>query len=217
MNQRRSNQEWLDELRGQRGAERQQQAHQDLADFVFVVGYNYLLKRQYTNSAPAIQHYLPEDLAALAEDHTQEILIKLTANDYARLNSYNATGRFTGWVAVITRNHIASALRLIFFDHPHDNIEEIIDLPTQDLDPTTQAALREIWDELSDCIHRLIDRRQHAFRRSVIENAPTITIANELECTESAVHQLVMHARRNLRDCMMAKGFGPDMLELFES
>ena len=217
MNPQRSNQDWLDELRGLHGQASQKQAHLDLAKFIFTVAYNYLLDRQFARSAPAIQHYVPEDLAALAEEYTQEILIKLAADDYARLHQYNGSGSFTGWVAVITRNHIASALRRAFFKYPHDNIDEIIDLPTGGLDPTTQAAISEMWDGLIDCIHRLIDRRRHAFVRFSIEDAPTKVIADELDCTDSAVHQLVMHARHNLRDCMMAKGFGPDTLDLFES
>lgn len=217
MNKRRSDQEWLDELRGLFGEELQWPAHQDLADFIFVVSYNYLLKRQEGNSAPAIQHYMSEDLAALAEDYTQEILIKLTANEYALLNTYNGSGRFTSWVAVITHNQIASSLRLLAFKSPHVDINNIISLPADGMNPIVETAIRELWEELLDCIKRLIDRRRHAFIRCSIEGVLTADVATELDCTESAVHQLVMHARRNLRDCLIDKGFGPDMLDLFET
>lgn len=42
----RDNQEWVQELRGDRGGQQQEAAHCELANYLYVVAYNYLRIRQ---------------------------------------------------------------------------------------------------------------------------------------------------------------------------
>lgn len=213
MKAKRTNQEWLDDLRGLRGADAQKGAVIDLANFLYVVAYNYVVRRQQDGSVPAIRHYVAEDLEALAEDYAQDVLMKLLINNCARLERYSGLGSFTGWVAVVIRNHIASTLRLSSFQHGNEELERLLEQEADDVDPTKEAALREIWEALQDCINRLIERRRRAFIGCYIEDKSARTVAAELGSTEGAVNLLVMHAKRNLRACMDSKGLGPEILD----
>lgn len=83
---RRSNQEWVEELSNAHNKNVQFKAHSDLANYLFVVAYNYLNKRrenlQMLNQLPT------EEIASLTEDAVQDFMEKLVRDEYALLSSY---------------------------------------------------------------------------------------------------------------------------------
>ena len=78
-NSMRDNQEWVQQLRGDRGGQQQAAAHRDLSSYLYVVAYNYLRLRQA--DLRALDAFPAEDLAALAQDFVQETLEKLARRD----------------------------------------------------------------------------------------------------------------------------------------
>src|SRR5262245_55981058 len=113
----RSNRQWIDDLSGQQGATPQQQAHLDLANYLYIVGYNYLVRRQ--GDVNGLAESPGEELAALAQDCVQDILEKIAVANFALLARYHGKGSFTSWVAIILRNHIAGLLRRAPFTNYH--------------------------------------------------------------------------------------------------
>ena len=105
----RNNQAWVEELRGDCGSERQSDAHRELANYLYVVAYNYLRLRQA--DLRALADFAPEEVAALAQDFVQETLEKLARNEFALLASFSGAGKFTSWAAQIVRNQAAMELR----------------------------------------------------------------------------------------------------------
>ena len=79
----RNNQAWVEELRGDCGSERQSDAHRDLANYLYVVAYNYLRLRQA--DLRALADFAPDETATLAQDFVQETLEKLARNEFAVL------------------------------------------------------------------------------------------------------------------------------------
>lgn len=84
----RSNQDWVQELCGDRGDDAQRLAHQDLARYLYVEAYNYLRLRQA--DLYRLADFAAEELAALAQDFVQETLEKLARDDFALLGRYSA-------------------------------------------------------------------------------------------------------------------------------
>ena len=109
--QRRTNQEWLEELRGIGGATPQSLAYQDLGAYMYRVAYNYLLYRQAQPNPRILASFAPEELATLAKDFVQETQEKLVINDFALLDKFTGKGAFTSWVAKIvkTKSHKSCA------------------------------------------------------------------------------------------------------------
>ncbi|MCB0237375.1 MAG: hypothetical protein KDH08_01795, partial [Anaerolineae bacterium] len=61
----------------------QASAHKDLANYLYVVAYNYLRLRQA--DLRALADFAAEELASLAQDFVQETLEKLARRDFALL------------------------------------------------------------------------------------------------------------------------------------
>lgn len=105
----RTDQEWLDSLKG--GVERNAQAAaiDDLANYLYVVSYNYLKTRK--KSIAYLNSLADEEIGKFAADYVQEFLEKLIVNDFALVDKYNGIGKFTVWAAQIVINLISSDLR----------------------------------------------------------------------------------------------------------
>lgn len=204
---------WISELRGEDGRHRQEAAHRDLANYLYVVAYNYLRQRQQQQDLPFLSSYAPEDLAALAEDFVQETLLKLRENDYARLAQFTGAGTFTGWAARILINLAASELRHAAWHRQERELEE--DPRQSTLTPERVVQLHQIEAILHHCLEQLDQRRRFAFEQCVAEDRRAKEVADLLNTTENGVNQLVFRARKQLRDCMEKHYIGPDTLSLF--
>ena len=213
MDERRNNQQWIEELRGDRGGDLQQQAYLDLANFLYKVAYNYLCHRQ-----PDVAHlaaYNTTELAAMAEDFTQDVLMKLYENDGTRLCQFRGDGRFLGWAALIVRNHVAGILQRVRYQREVPPPPSLVHQSTTEPTAEKLLALQEVGAAFQACLDRLTDARRQAFIDCIYHNKPSIEVAKALACTVNAVDQRVMHAKRQIRACLEAKGVGPEILQLF--
>ncbi len=215
MTQPRSNEEWLADLRGQRGSAVQQQAHLELGTYLYKVAYNYLLKRQ--NDVARLTTLAWEDLTELAQDYVQDVLIKLCENDFARLDQYRGEGRFLAWTALIIRNHSAGILRRPPFTKGVTPMDDMLNHPTTELPHATRLTLQEVGAVLQVCIDALAEARREALVGCVIEGERTKVVAERLQRTVNAVDQLVMHAKRQVKACLRGKGIGPEVLGLWDT
>lgn len=209
----RNNQLWLVELRGECGKARQMQAYQDLAKYLYKVAYNYLLKRQ--SDVPLLAKVTALELAASAQDHVQDVLFKLAANDHALLDQYQERGRFLSWTALIIRNHIAGILRRPPYTReiPPPATFELI--RSEEMAAVRLLTLEELGHELQDCLDTLPQSRHEAVTRCILLGEPTKLVARDMKRTINATDQLVFHAKRQLKKCLESKGIGSEILHLF--
>lgn len=209
----RSNQRWLDELRGDCGTDRQRNAYSDLAKYLYKVAYNYLLKRQ--NDIPLLATQMSSELAALAQDSVQDILIKISTDNAALLNQYEERGRFLGWMALIIRNHIAGYLRRAPYRREVSPPADLVHVATEERAVDNLVTLGEIGAELQDCLDALPKARREALIRCILLGERSKVVATQLNRTANAVDQLVLHAKRQVKECLHQKGIGAEVLMLF--
>jgi RNA polymerase sigma factor (sigma-70 family) len=213
MNKRRTNQQWLDELTGRLGIDAQRQAHLDLANYFYVVAYNYLLKRQA--DVNGIAGYTPDDLASLAQDYVQDMLERIAYNQFALLSKYYGAGSFTSWCAITIRNHIASVLRRSLFTYSYVGLDSQENVSIAEPEQADRVARDQVIEALQDCLNRLADHYRAVLIHCVINRESAQSMADSLKRTVPAVNLLVLRAKRQMRKCLATKGYGPDVLGFF--
>jgi RNA polymerase sigma factor (sigma-70 family) len=213
MKQRRSNQQWLDELCGQNGPDAQRQAHEDLANYLYVVAYNYLVKRQ--PQVNGLRDWGQEELAALAQDGVQDLLEKFAMDNFAHLKKYSGSGSFTFWSAINLRNQMASLLRRSPFTRRHEGIKGEQSLPEKELEQQKALERAEVVRALEECLNQLSALYRTVLLRCIGGDEEAQSVADALNKTTGAIYLLVMRAKRQVRTCLENKGFGPDVLRLF--
>ncbi len=225
----RSSEEWVRELCGDRGQEPQQLAYQELANYLYVVAYNYLRLRQA--DLRALADFAADDVAALAQDFVQETLEKLARNDFALLAMYSGAGKFTSWAAQIVRNQAAMELRKSYWTRrtplqPITDSEETPaqSSPTQDfadpsgkVDPVQRAQQQQVQDVLQRCLARLPERNRLAIVSCIADDMRAESVAQTLNTTANAVYLLIARGKRQLKDCLQNAGLARDVLSLFET
>ncbi len=215
--QYRDNNRWLHELRGLDGNLARLAAFQALGNYLYVVAYNYLRRRQ--NDVFSLSTFAYEELAALGQDFVQDTLERIAADDCALLEKYHGSGAFTGWCSRLVTNAIASELRTSIWskrNRPTGEANGILQTAAVEDRMAQELQIQQITDVLKHCIQRLPERRQIAFVHCMIHNRPAADVATQLDATANAVNQLVHHAKRDLRRCVESSGYGPDVLALFE-
>ncbi len=226
---RRSNQEWLSQFRGELGYDEQRAAHKDLANYLYVVAYNYLGLRQGKANPYALVSFIPEDLASLAQDFTQETLEKLTGNNYALLDQFSGHGRFTCWAAQIVRRQAAQELRRSYWTRRQpvpqiqdtdgengDRLPFLEIVPSNEGSPEQAAMQQEAADILKKCLEKLAESRRVAILGCVVYGHWANDVARKLKITDNAVYLLVYRAKRDLRQCLRRSDLSEDVLEIFQ-
>lgn len=214
MTSRRSDQQWLDDLREKNGADAQALAIHDLRKYQYRVIFNYIRNRQ--PDIPLLADLNNYDLAELAQDCVQRVLMKLQHNGWARLDQYEALCPFLSWTVPIGQREAASILRRSPYSYPYVPLEPEAPFRDDESDPPTRAGQKEVMDTLQGCIEHLSETRRYALTKCFLEGHRSKDVATEMERTENAVNLLVMNARNDLRKCMEGKGFRADVLDLFE-
>ncbi len=224
---RRNNKDWVDEFSGVRGSEKQGLAHQDLANYLYVVIYNHLLKKQAGGEIALLVGLTAKDLTAIGEDFVQETLEKLIKNDYALLDQYNGSGRFLSWVAAIIHNQARQEFRKAYWARrkvpPQETGEEARAEPwlerfsdEDDLANPEKAAMRQqVIEILRTCLGKLRERERLAFWGCVAEGERAKVMAAKLDTTETAVNLLVFRAKRKLQKLLREAGINEIVLEAF--
>ena len=223
----RDNQEWVQELRGDRGGQQQEAAHCDLANYLYVVAYNYLRIRQA--DLRALAAFPVDDLSALAQDFVQETLEKLARNQFALLATYSGAGKFTSWAAQIVRNQAAQELRKSYWtrrnplpasrDPDEDGAEPLLLQRLADTsdeaDPARRAQQTQVAATLQGCLAGLSERYRLAVLNCLGDNVPAEAVARALDTTANAVYLIIQRAKRKLRQCLERAGLDKTVLAVF--
>ena len=223
----RDNQEWVQELRGDRGGKQQETAHCELANYLYVVAYNYLRIRQA--DLRALAAFPVDDLAALAQDFVQETLEKLARNQFALLATYSGAGKFTSWAAQIVRNQAAQELRKSYWtrrnplpassDPDEDGAEPLLLQRLADTsdeaDPARRAQQTQVAATLQGCLAGLSERYRLAVLNCLGDNMPAEAVARALDTTANAVYLIIQRAKRKLRQCLERAGLDKTVLAVF--
>ncbi len=220
----RSNTDWIRGLSGAEGADAQRLAHEDLANYLYVVAYNYLRLRQ--DSLSSLTAFAPEELAALAQDFVQETLEKLARNHFALLGQFRRDGRFTSWAAQIIRNQAAMELRRPYWTRrlelPQDQENgDRLAAPQAHAAPKTdpeQAAQRaQVTSIVEACLDHLPARCRLAIVGCIAEESRADSVAQTLNTTANAVYLLIARGKRQLRECLQRAGLTREVLRLFDA
>lgn len=86
--QRRTNQEWIEQLRGNRGYRRQEEAHQELGKYVYDVTYNYLRDGQDKSNPYFLGTLTVLSLKDIAQNMAQDLRAKISDNNVLFLNQF---------------------------------------------------------------------------------------------------------------------------------
>jgi len=220
----RSNTDWIRGLSGAEGADAQRLAHEDLANYLYVVAYNYLRLRQ--DSLSSLTAFAPEELAALAQDFVQETLEKLARNHFALLGQFRRDGRFTSWAAQIIRNQAAMELRRPYwtrrFELPQgqengDRLAAPQAHAAPKTDPEQAAQRAQVTSIVEACLDHLPARCRLAIVGCIAEESRADSVAQTLNTTANAVYLLIARGKRQLRECLQRAGLTREVLRLFDA
>jgi RNA polymerase sigma-70 factor (ECF subfamily) len=215
----RTNEEWIAELRGDAGADKQRQAHLDLGRYLHTIAYNHLLTRQ--NHLAGLRDLSSEELAALAEDFTQETLYKLSDDSFRQLDRFDERGRFTSWAAAIVVNEARQELRRSYWTRrapmsvrrDRETGEELeaseYVADSAHTRPEQKLLNREVEERLQKCIDALPADRRHAFQECQMNGRPAQDVANETGTSRNAIYILIYRTKQELRKCLEQAGIGP--------
>lgn len=221
----RTNDDWLAELTGDRGYERQILAHKDLGRYLHRVALTYLEMRQ--DNVAGLAGFSWDELETLAQDFVQDTLERLVQDHCAVLRRFRGDGAFTSYAAQIVRRQVAQELRRpywqrrVFLKEPEvsedDTASWQIRVEFEDTDPFADpektAICQQVGDVLQHCIEGLSARRRDAFWYCEVEGRSAGAVAHFLQSTTNAIYQLVLHAKRDLRDCLRKHKLDASVLE----
>ena len=201
---RRTNQQWLDALRGPTRDE----ALGDLRA-ILVRGLRYALASR------------PDVGEATLEDFAQEALLKIIA----ALDSFRGESRFTTWAQKIA---VRVALTQLRRHHWRDvsldkitNSSDIHFVPRTLEDPSAGPEQRAMQLTLLETLRRLIseqltDRQRQAMTAVYLQGMPLGEVARRMGTNRNALYKLLHDARRRLQKGMGAERLsGQDVLDAF--
>jgi RNA polymerase sigma-70 factor (ECF subfamily) len=200
----RTNEEWLDALRGPERDE----ALADLRAFL-VRGLRYALA-----DASGVDE-------ATLEDFAQEALLRILAG----LDSFRGESRFTTWAQKIAVRVALTELRRhrwrdVSLDRKTGS-PDTDSIPYRAADPSAgpeqQAMQQMIMETLRRLIsERLTDRQRQAMTAVYLQGTPLEEVARRMDTNRNALYKLLHDARQRLQKAMMAEGLSSqDVLDAF--
>ena len=207
--EKRSNQEWLDALLGKHGAQTQEKALLDIGNHLYPRVYHLLRVRQQT--IPHLRRLSSIELAAEAQDIIQSMFMeKLVPNNFAHLKKFSGKGSFLAWISKVQINYTVDQLRKENFERVNPYF--ISNEPDPNPSPEQQIGINEVMDMLDECAKQLTPGRYEIFKAHFVNTESAQVIAKELGKKSSQIHTLIFHTKRNIRTCLINKGVTVDTL-----
>lgn len=214
---KRSNQQWLDDLRGVNGKEAQYLAIKDLLNYSFTVAYNFL--SGLNEPPPKLSMASDSEIKGWAEDFAQRTVVDICDNQFAKLDKYRHEGNFTSWVASICNYHIINELsRARWRERPFRSMSSVEEEPnsqdnaedqvaTQELTPEEAVMKQERDQQVKACWEKLSPNEQAALKGKS-EGMSSADIAKTIPgATAALVDVWASRGRAKLRKCMEAAGY----------
>jgi RNA polymerase sigma-70 factor, ECF subfamily len=160
-----------------------------------------------------------DQLAGYAEDIAQESLLRIRA----KLHTFRGDSRFTTWMYRIAVNTLVADLRRRRWQRQRlagvDAAAAAPQWPVNSvaLDPSRDAAQRELWSLLRKLIDDELTPRQRAIVLAhAFDEKPLDLVAADHGISRDAVYKVIYDARRKLRAALLASGVSlSDALEIF--
>jgi len=211
----RTDDQWLISLCGQAGSASQQEAIEDLGNYLHVVAYNYLCRcRANSETLTSLEN---AEIGTLAEDHVHTFMEKLIQNDFALLEKYHQRGRFTAWAGAVLINLMAEDMRKAAWRKQVPFATNVSAEQTDErvLSPDVAVIQNSVLGVLHNGINQLSERHQIALTRCLLEGEAAKEVAKSLETTPGAVNLLVHRAKKNLRKYLIAHHVDRSVIGLF--
>jgi RNA polymerase sigma-70 factor (ECF subfamily) len=212
MTMKRTNEEWLAELR--EAGPTQETALADLHAIV-LTGLPYALSKWLSPDNPLF--------TPLAEEVAQETLLRVLAN----MDSFEGRSQFTTWVHKIAVRVALTELRRkrwkdISLDYLMEN-EESPASPSLMADPAIGPETAAEQEDMLVLVQRLIEeelteKQRQAMIAITIQGMPLEEVARRMDMKRNALYKLMHDARLRLKRRLASEGFSPqDVLSVFES
>lgn len=207
LTQRRTNQQWLSELKGRSATVYQRSALDDLAQYLHVVAHNALQKRRRQFLRLRVMD--DESLAELTRDFVQEVMIKLTSRNFQLLDSYEGRGKFTSWAAQIINNEIASEFRKVSWNRvrPISNYSDNQLADSNVPSPEAVVVNNCMYETLNSIIAELPAKLRVPLVRCILQEERAATVAADMGITANAVYSLVHRAKKTLHEQLDTAGY----------
>ena len=215
----RSNSDWVTDL--QNAGPKQQQALDDLRDYLLRAVYVYL-SRQRSD----LSHLDRTEVEQLAEDCVQEALV-LILN---KLDTFRRESKFTTWAYRIIINVAAGNLRRRWWKDVSieslnsDNDDESFSLldtlqDTSLQDPEQVAQQQEILKVLEKTIEEdLTERQRIVLKTLILDDGSTDDLAEELGTNRNNIYKILHDGRKRLKQRLLELDLSPEyMLSIFDA
>ena len=205
---RRTNQQWLDDLKGQNGPGAQRLALKDLNKYLIKVAYNALLSKL---EDPALA-------GELCTDFANETIELICGHQFAKLQQYNQTGRFLGWVGVICNRIVLRAISPPKFSLMRatevDYEESFQRMPDErQQGPEETAITKEIETILKICLDKL-KKQQRIALDTLLEGLSGEEAAVRVGAkSANSVYTLVYRGKEQLKKCLAKAGIDESALQ----
>lgn len=205
--QTRTNEEWLNDLRGQN----QDQAIEDL---------RLVLKRGLIY---ALSSRIKTDLEAQVDDFVQDAILRILD----KMDTFRGESRFTTWAQKV-------AVRIAFTELRRQrwkdiSLEDLIPEDSGDFtplvladpspDPEKQATQTLLSEMIETMLNEDLTERQRTAMLAILQGGmPIEEVARRMDTNRNALYKLLHDARKQMRNRLLEKGLTPEeVLEAFES
>ena len=211
---KRSDQAWVQALRGDLGPAQQARAYQELGPILQDRLYNHLLRLRNEHGVARSDSNLLETARDLAQDSLQKIFEKRLYEQFEGRNG----AQFTTFMSIIAireaidfiRRDWKQQLLSLYGDAVNEEQAEWEAPFIHELDrnsPTTSHELQELWADLQRCVAALDQQRQYVFIWLADQELGVQEVAQRLAKSKNAIYQLFFHAKADVKVCLEAKGW----------
>lgn len=161
---------------------------------------------------PTLRRLAPAQAEALAQDVTQDALVKILAG----VGSFRGEARFTTWaIKVAVRVAYTELRRLRWRDVSLDALLEAGGAAAPDAGPAPDERLEAT--ERVDVVRALVaealtERQRTAIEAVMMHGMPLEEVAVRMGTNRNALYKLLFDARQRLKRALEARGLGPEDL-----
>ena len=196
----RTNDEWVADLKGERGEDAQSSALIDMHKYLFIVSFN-RLKDQFDDRYYADSY---------SEDFVQITLCRIAENDFARLEQYSGKGKFLHWVATICHRVISRGITSKWFPnnrHQTEFTEKHENIAASSANrPEEVVEVEEENATVDECLELLPHDKRIALDK-YLRDKNAKELAQIIGCTPNNVYTLIHRAKIEMEKCLKQKGF----------
>lgn len=211
---KRSDQAWVQALRGDLGPAEQALAYQELGPILQGRLYNHLLRTRNEYAVARSNSNLLETARDLAQDILQKIFEKKLYEQFegrngAQFTTFMSTIAIREAIDFIRRDWKQQLLSLHAGTVAEEQTEwEAPFLPDLAPDnPATSHELQELWADLQRCVAALDQQRHYVFIWLADQELGVQEVAQRLAKSKNAIYQLFFHAKADVKACLEAKGW----------